>query len=190
MIGCGRSAFVTFSYNLATQREKVKFTLSDDVEQVEQQRPVVMAALTALHATLETCVVTDKGHKSKSDRRTVVEFWVSQAAVGGKSSESQTHVAYPPSVAKADGVHGDGPNDGTCIGGGSTGMMHGVDGVENVVEDHDGLDTSIGLEKPLVTVSDHLAGLSVKLESFRDALTVARTLEAQRSVASVQDMAV
>ena len=76
-INAGRSAFVTFSYNAFTRREKVKFTLERSYGVAGMSRPCVMGALLAVQTACITSVSTDKGHTS-SDGRTVVEFWVQQ----------------------------------------------------------------------------------------------------------------
>ena len=74
----GRSAFVSFSYNDQQGSEKVKFTLTDEYSNNGVYRPCVMAALSAIQSSFESSIVTDKGHRSKSTRQTVVEFWAKE----------------------------------------------------------------------------------------------------------------
>ena len=79
-------------------------------------RPVIMAALSALQASMEFAVVTDKGHLS-SGGITVVEFWighpvapdsgVSESLVGASTSnrDGYTSSRCPlPSGLMADGA--------------------------------------------------------------------------------------
>ena len=61
----GRFAFVPFSFNTSTRREKVKFTLSKSYDNSGVYRPCVLAALSAVQCAFERSIVTDKGHTSK-----------------------------------------------------------------------------------------------------------------------------
>ncbi len=89
----GRSVFVTFSHNQVTQREKVKFVLDDAYSTATVYRPCVMAALSAVRVAVSSSIVTDKGHKSKSDNRTVMEFWIQQPQ---SDDGTNTMDIYPP----------------------------------------------------------------------------------------------
>lgn len=83
----GRSAFVTFSFNGKSNKEKVKFVLDDSCASHGVFRPAVMAALSAVQASLEFSVVTDKGHRSKTSGLTTIEFWIQQAPTSPAESE-------------------------------------------------------------------------------------------------------
>ena len=74
----GRNAHVTFSYNVQYKREKVKFVLEESYAAGGVYRPCVMAALCAIQSALLNSIVTDKGHKSYRDNRSIVEFWIQQ----------------------------------------------------------------------------------------------------------------
>ena len=76
----GRSVFVTFSYNAKSRKEKIKFVLEDDYSVRTVYRPCVMAALSAVHAALLNCIVTDKGHRSTNGGNTIIEYWLQQPA--------------------------------------------------------------------------------------------------------------
>ena len=95
----GRSAFVTFSFNALTRREKVKFTLDSSFDVSGSPRPCVMGALLAVQHACMSSVSTDKGHSS-SDGRTVVEFWVQQIRwVQSESCEAADPAGTAPTVA-------------------------------------------------------------------------------------------
>ena len=95
----GRSAFVTFSFNALTRREKVKFTLDSSFDVSGSPRPCVMGALLAVQHACLSSVSTDKGHSS-SDGRTVVEFWVQQIRwVQSESCEAADPAGTAPTVA-------------------------------------------------------------------------------------------
>ena len=74
----GRSASVSFSFNVNNGREKVKFILDDVYVQSVVYRPALLSAISAVQIAMESSIVTDKGHKSKSHRQTVIEFWIEQ----------------------------------------------------------------------------------------------------------------
>ena len=74
----GRSASVSFSFNESNQREKIKFVLNDAYSLAGSYRPMLLAALSGVDLALQSSIVIDKGHKSKSLQRTVIEFWAQQ----------------------------------------------------------------------------------------------------------------
>jgi len=80
-ISLGRSAFITFSFNSQTKKEKIKFVLEEAYSEAHIYRPILLSSLNAISAAIADGsggIVTDKGHTSKSAKRTVVEFWVKQ----------------------------------------------------------------------------------------------------------------
>ena len=81
----GRSATVRFSFNPATNIEKVMFILEPwDGAQRSVFRPVVMGALSSLHMAMIDSVVTDKGHSHKGTAgKSIIEFWVKPVVHGG-----------------------------------------------------------------------------------------------------------
>ena len=74
----GRNAFVSFSLNPSTCKEKVKFTLTSSCSATHIYRPCLLAALMGMRDAIDFSVSTDKGHTSKSSGDTVVEFWLKQ----------------------------------------------------------------------------------------------------------------
>ena len=74
----GRSASVSFSFNVSNGREKVKFVLDDVYVQSAIYRPALLSAISAVQVAMESSIVIDKGHKSKSHKQTVIEFWSEQ----------------------------------------------------------------------------------------------------------------
>ena len=62
----------------SNQREKIKFVLNDAYSLAGSYRPMLLAALSGVDLALQSSIVTDKGHKSKSLQRTVIEFWAQQ----------------------------------------------------------------------------------------------------------------
>ena len=77
-ISSGRNAFVTFSFNKKTRKEKITFKLDRYYHDTAVYRPCVLGALWAAHAAVQSSISTDKGHTSKSSGCTVVEFWLQQ----------------------------------------------------------------------------------------------------------------
>ena len=73
----GRNAFVSFSFNDALQREKVKFTLDGAYSSAQVYRPCMINALLGITGAMQSSITTDKGHTS-SNGRTVIEFWLQQ----------------------------------------------------------------------------------------------------------------
>ena len=68
----GRSASVSFSFNVNNGREKVKFVLDDVYVQSAIYRPALLSAISAVQVAMQSSIVTDKGHKSKSHKQTVI----------------------------------------------------------------------------------------------------------------------
>ena len=94
----GRSAHVSFSYNAATNTEKVKFVL-DAVDGICMYRPCVLHALNSVKLAMADAVVTDKGHKHHSSKRSVVEYWVRIPGAGtGGATDINDHLQVASSA--------------------------------------------------------------------------------------------
>ena len=99
-IASGREAFVSFSYNSANRKEKISFTLGSVLENASIYRPSLLCAINSVWSALDLFVVTDKGHKSVSRCRTVVDFWIGCPLVADTAVASDASVvASPPAVA-------------------------------------------------------------------------------------------
>ena len=74
----GRSAHVSFSYNQENCREKIKFCLGSTYSSAGIYRPAVLAAISGVELALQSSIVTDRGHTSKTTGCTTIEFWIKQ----------------------------------------------------------------------------------------------------------------
>ena len=74
----GRYASVSFSFNVNNGCEKVKFVFDDVYVQSAVYRPALLSAISAVQVAMGSSIVTDKGHKSKSHKQAVIEFWIEQ----------------------------------------------------------------------------------------------------------------
>ena len=88
-VGRGRRAAVSFSYNESVGREKIKFVLGNDYSLGDAFRPCVFCALSAIGEVMDSAFITDKGHRSQSEHRTVVEFWMQRPPAHCASGASE-----------------------------------------------------------------------------------------------------
>ena len=95
-IANGRATTVSFSFNEATQREKVKFVLWNSFAACHVYRPAVLGALQSVSYAISHSIVTDKGHQSHTQGSSVIEFWIKQPPLEPAPSEPA------PSITQVD----------------------------------------------------------------------------------------
>ena len=101
----GRNAFVTFSFNENTGKEKITFKLDHHYHDISVYRPCVLGALWAAQAAIQSSVSTDKGHTSKTSGYTVVEFWLQQPGHNKEEAKAETRadtVVVPEKTADGE----------------------------------------------------------------------------------------
>jgi hypothetical protein len=139
----GRFASVSFTFNDSNRREKIKFVLGEGYASGVGRRPVLHAAVAALQETLVSCIVTDKGHKSISQKQPVVEFWIQQA---------------PHVDVVGDGMHGAVVNAVEHVGVMAEDMDdEGTDDLSKAVVDSRGKGRSSVLATPVPVEPDYVA---------------------------------
>ena len=106
-LSCGRNCCVSFSYNAATKKEKIKFVLFDGYCLVGVYRPCLLGAMSAATLAIDCSITTDKGHRS-SGGSTTVEFWIKQPPI---EHPSETHCSLQPGATEHSAEHCDDEND-------------------------------------------------------------------------------